>query len=161
ARDHLRTGRPAPGKGAADHLAIQQGRAGGATGQSAMNGEIRRHSKFRSAAILTVLALAFAALVALGTWQVQRLHWKEGLIQTIEQRIGQAPVPLAHLQPLIDEGGALEYTPVSVSGTFLHEQEMYFFATHAGQSGWFVYTPLVMAQGEGGANHDTVIVNRG
>ncbi|TIT18207.1 MAG: SURF1 family protein, partial [Mesorhizobium sp.] len=37
----------------------------------------------------------FFILLALGTWQVQRLYWKEGLLQTIEQRTHSAPVPLA------------------------------------------------------------------
>ncbi|TIU68943.1 MAG: SURF1 family protein, partial [Mesorhizobium sp.] len=33
--------------------------------------------------MLLILALAlFVILVGLGTWQVQRLHWKEGLLQT-------------------------------------------------------------------------------
>ncbi|TIT96024.1 MAG: SURF1 family protein, partial [Mesorhizobium sp.] len=28
----------------------------------------------------------FAILLGLGTWQVQRLHWKEGLLETIDRR---------------------------------------------------------------------------
>ena len=40
-------------------------------------------------------ALAFAILVALGVWQVERLHWKEGLLASIAQGEAAPPVPLA------------------------------------------------------------------
>lgn len=119
------------------------------------------HSAVRAGAILATLALAFAVLVGLGTWQVQRLQWKEDLIATIEARVGQPPASIPELHGRIADAGALEYTPVSVRGTFLHDEEMFFFATHGGQSGWFVYTPLVLAADESHVSGDVVIVNRG
>jgi surfeit locus 1 family protein len=98
---------------------------------------------------------ALAVLLALGTWQVQRLQWKEALIATIDSRIHSAPVPLddalAAGAPLAD----LEYTPVTLEGTFVHAAERHFFATWKGASGFFVYTPLLRADG----GH--VFVNRG
>lgn len=45
--------------------------------------------------ILTIAtALALAVLVSLGVWQVQRLHWKEGLIARIDAAQAAAPIPL-------------------------------------------------------------------
>ena len=41
---------------------------------------------------------AIAVLLALGTWQVQRLQWKEALVATIAQRIDAAPLPLAAIE---------------------------------------------------------------
>ena len=43
----------------------------------------------RGSALLVSLAalIVFAILVALGLWQVERLHWKEALIARIEARI--------------------------------------------------------------------------
>lgn len=103
--------------------------------------------------IVTLVALAI--LLALGTWQVQRLAWKEALIATIDSRVAASPVPLAEVERTAASGGDSEYQPVATSGTYLHAKEQFFFATHDGQSGWFVYTPLQMADGR------AVFVNRG
>lgn len=108
------------------------------------------------AVLLVVLGLAaFAVLLALGTWQVQRLHWKEGLIATIDERIASAPRPLAEIEARLADAGDVDYWPVTVSGTFRHEGERHFFATHRGQSGYFVFTPLALGDGR------LVLVNRG
>jgi surfeit locus 1 family protein len=102
-----------------------------------------------------VTAVALAILLALGTWQVQRLAWKESLIATIESRVDAAPDPLAEVETIAIAGGDIEYQPVTASGTFRHDLEQYFFATHDGRSGWFVYTPLDLGDGR------AVFVNRG
>ena len=54
----------------------------------------------------------FAVLVSLGTWQIQRLTWKQGIIEQIQERIVEAPVALpATLDPIEDK-----YLSVSVEG---------------------------------------------
>ena len=107
----------------------------------------------RGFATLSLLALAImAALVSLGIWQVNRLAWKEGLISDIELRV-KAP-PLEFAVWLTAKQGE-DYWPVIISGTYRHEGERHFFATHKGQSGYYVYTPLQTASGA------FVIVNRG
>jgi surfeit locus 1 family protein len=100
-------------------------------------------------------AVAFAILLALGTWQVQRLAWKESLVATIESRVDAEPAPLAEVEQAAASGGDIEYQPVTATGTFRHDLEQFFFATHDGQSGWFVYTPLELDEGR------AVFVNRG
>ena len=39
-------------------------------------------------------ASAFAVLLSLGLWQLDRKAWKEGLIATLEQRLSAPPVAL-------------------------------------------------------------------
>lgn len=51
-------------------------------------------------------------LVALGTWQVQRLAWKQDLLAGIEARIDADPVPLP-ADPSPDED---RYLPVTITG---------------------------------------------
>jgi len=106
--------------------------------------------------LIAILGLAaFAILVALGTWQVQRLHWKEALIATIEARRTAAPLPLAEIEAHYRSTGDVDYTPVTVTGTFRHGGERHFLSTWKGKSGFFVYTPLELADGR------FVFVNRG
>ena len=39
-----------------------------------------------------VCTLMFAALISLGVWQVQRLHWKLGLIAEVNRSLALPPV---------------------------------------------------------------------
>lgn len=55
-----------------------------------------------------------AVLVSLGVWQVQRMHWKAGVLAEIEAKIHDAPVPLmAAPDPVLDK-----FRPVVVEGRF-------------------------------------------
>lgn len=111
-----------------------------------------RGSKLRLALGLVAVAIAFAVLLGLGTWQVQRLAWKEGLLATIRERVAAEPIGIKEALATFED---VEYVPVVLSGRFEHAHERHVFTTHAGQSGYNVYTPLVMANGE------AVFVNRG
>ena len=97
---------------------------------------------------------AFAVLLALGTWQVQRLAWKEGLLDTIETRRASEPVGPDELVARYDRTGDVDYTPVRLSGAFGPE-EAYAHATMRGEAGWHVLAPLYMPDGR------VAIVNRG
>jgi surfeit locus 1 family protein len=101
---------------------------------------------------LVAAAIAFVILVGLGTWQVQRLAWKEGLLATIRERTAQAPISIKDALARYED---IEYVPVTLSGRFEHAYERHVFTTHDGQSGYNIYTPLVMENGE------AVFVNRG
>ncbi len=90
----------------------------------------------------TLAALAgLAVLIGLGSWQMERKRWKEGLIAKIAARVHADPVPL------LTEGrpGAsrdLEYLHVSARGRFHHDKERYLYAPTPAGLGWHVYTPL-------------------
>lgn len=99
--------------------------------------------------------LLLAALLALGTWQVQRLAWKEQILSDIAERRGAAPVSINAIEAILGQGGDVEYRPVTVTGTFANNRERHFFATWHGRTGYYVYTPLALADGR------FVFVNRG
>ena len=99
--------------------------------------------------------LALAVLLTLGTWQVQRLAWKERLIDTIEERVAEPPVTLSEVEAEFARTMDVDYRPVSVEGRFDHDRERHFLATFNGQSGWYVYVPLVLRDGR------ALWVNRG
>lgn len=105
--------------------------------------------------VLVAGAVAFAVLLGLGTWQVQRLAWKNALIATIDARIGAEPVPLREALRSDLSISDQEYRRVRVEGVFDHSAERHFFATHKGAPGYYVYTPLKLDDG------DWLFVNRG
>jgi surfeit locus 1 family protein len=109
---------------------------------------------------------ALAILLSLGTWQMQRLAWKDELIARIAAR---AQAPATDELPLAGQGmwqgqfdpAEHEYRRVRVAGTFEHGQEVrvhgLMSSRTAGQplSGYYVLTPLRLADGR------HIIVNRG
>jgi surfeit locus 1 family protein len=106
--------------------------------------------------VLLAGTVLFAILVALGTWQVQRLRWKNDLVETIAARMAAEPVPLAEVLASDQSIADQEYRRVRVEGEFFHhEAERHFLATWQGRSGFFVYTPLRLADGS------YLFVNRG
>lgn len=113
--------------------------------------------KSRGVAILmgTAFVVALAILLSLGTWQLQRLYWKEQLLSDMAARRNAAPVSLADIEVMAARGEDIEYSPVTVSGVFANNKERHFFATWRGQTGYHVYTPLQLADGR------FLFVNRG
>lgn len=108
-----------------------------------------------------VTLVGLAILVGLGSWQVERKAWKEGLLGAIAERAHEAPgaiVPEA-AWPGWDAAGD-EFRRVRLSGVFLHDREI---ALHGlaekrrGEAlqGFYIFTPLRLADGA------TVMVNRG
>lgn len=102
-----------------------------------------------------LVLLALAILLGLGTWQVKRLYWKEALMADIEERRSASPATLSDIEAIAKSGGEIEYRKVSLSGTFDHARERHFFATHQGRTGYYIYTPLTLADGR------ILFVNRG
>ncbi|MBB4478778.1 SURF1 family protein [Rhizobium etli] len=102
-----------------------------------------------------LVLIALAILISLGTWQVERLYWKEGLLADIATRQAAAPVPLADIEAMAASGGDIEYRKVTASGRYINSKERHFFATWRGQTGFYVYTPLEFADGR------VLFVNRG
>jgi surfeit locus 1 family protein len=96
---------------------------------------------------------ALALLLGLGTWQVQRLHWKEGLIAARTARLAALPAPLP---PAAADWRAWDFRKVSVQGAFRHDLEQRFGAfTVDDQFGQHILTPLVRPDGA------AILVDRG
>jgi surfeit locus 1 family protein len=109
----------------------------------------------RPIATFVALAVAFVILIGLGTWQVERLYWKEGLIAEIEARRTAPPISVDQAAAIVSRGEDVDYRAISVSGRFDNTRERYFLATHDGEPGFYVYTPLSLANGK------IVFINRG
>lgn len=130
-----------------------------ATKDSTHSGDTPRNP--RSATTLVILgvvaAALFAGLCALGTWQVHRLAWKQNLIAQVEQRAHApaTPAPARADWPALTSDNA-EYRRVSASGAYQYDKQTLVQAATELGSGYWVMTPLQLADGGG-----TVLVNRG
>ena len=107
-------------------------------------------------------AVGIAILVSLGVWQLQRLAWKQALITRIEAGVEAAPVPAPGPREWASlDLGVNEYRPVTVTGRFRSDQEIFVNATLTapngplGGYGFLVMTPLETGEGW------VVYVNRG
>jgi surfeit locus 1 family protein len=111
-------------------------------------------ARFRPGLSPTLAALAgLLVLLGLGTWQVERLYWKERLIA--ERRAGLAASP-EPLPTAVEDWRTFDFRRVSVAGEFRHDLEQLFGAyAQDGRLGHHVLTPLIRP---GGA---AVLVDRG
>jgi surfeit locus 1 family protein len=104
---------------------------------------------------MTLFAVpALLVLVALGMWQIQRLHEKQALLDTIEQRMQTPEAPLGDVlrAPLAEA----EWRRVHARGRFQHDKEAYVHAIEPGLGvGVHVLTPLVTPE------DGVVLVDRG
>lgn len=101
-------------------------------------------------------AVGLAVLVGLGLWQLQRLEWKDSVIDRIEARTEKRPVTLERALELAEERPNPNYFPVHVEGRFHHDRERYLYALSLdGEPGWHVITPFETVGGE------VVLVDRG
>jgi len=107
-------------------------------------------------------ASAFAVLLSLGLWQLDRKAWKEGLIATIGQRLSAPPValPAPATWPRLTAAED-EFLRVAATAEFLNDREALVYTSGSslregsGGPGYWVFTPARLA---GGA---VVMVNRG
>lgn len=106
--------------------------------------------------LTALLLIAFAILVALGVWQIERRAWKLALIDRVEQRVHAPaqPVPSPASWPTISAAND-EYRHVRVSGRFLHDRETLVQAVTEEGPGYWVLTPLKRSDGT------LVLINRG
>lgn len=114
-----------------------------------------KRAKLLAPLLTTVLALVL--LLGLGTWQMQRKAWKEGLIDRLVARTHAAPVDLKTALAEEQRTHDVEYLHVRVRGRFDQTRERYLYAADETMGpGWHVYTPL---QPDFGG--PPVLVNRG
>jgi surfeit locus 1 family protein len=110
--------------------------------------------KFRPFLWLTIVTLpALLMLIGLGSWQLQRLQWKNDLISSFEARSAADAIPIPAANAELDD---LEFRNLALNGVFLHERETFLTGrTYEGNAGFHVVTPLLLDDGR------IILVNRG
>ena len=98
---------------------------------------------------------AIAAMIWLAFWQLRRLDERRAFNDVVAERIDRAPVPFEELLPTaIDDPDAVEWRQVTVAGSYLDDQVVWFNRSQDGLAGDNVLSALVDAE-------TTVVVNRG
>ncbi|HTS42077.1 MAG TPA: SURF1 family protein [Xanthobacteraceae bacterium] len=105
---------------------------------------------------------AFAVLIALGTWQVERKAWKEALIDTLTQRLEARPMALPPKEQWANlDQNSDEFRRVWFRVEFIHSQEALVYTAGSALRpditgpGYWVFTPARLTDGS------VVVVNRG
>ena len=97
---------------------------------------------------------AFSTCLVLGTWQVKRLIWKEGLIAAIEKANHEAPITT--LPADATALNALEFRHVILTGQWVKNVEYHLFPRwYQGNQGYWIITPLTLR------DRRTILINRG
>lgn len=96
-----------------------------------------------------------ALLIALGSWQLHRLEWKNALIAKVETRVTSPPIPFEDALRRAEAGEDMEYAPVRLTGRYLLREEARVFGSYEGAPGHYFFTPVETAP------DDVVYVNLG
>lgn len=92
-------------------------------------------------------------LLALGSWQVQRLMWK---YDTNAFRHDRSQSEAIALPALVEDTATMHFRPVWLEGRFLHDKEMFLAArSYRSNPGYHVITPFERSDGS------VLLVNRG
>jgi surfeit locus 1 family protein len=98
-------------------------------------------TRFRPRLWPTVFAVPIVLIcLALGSWQIARLHWKEGLIAARAAAVAAPAVPVPDNRTA---ARGMEFRHVTDEGVFLNDNEILLAATsEGGTSGYQILTPL-------------------
>lgn len=130
------------------------------TADAGGRGATARNRSWRG--LLLPALLAFAVLIALGIWQIERRAWKEALIASLTERVA-APtqaLPAAKDWAKLDRTSD-EYRRVKFTASFDNTREALVFAAATAfrpdvtSPGYWVFTPARLTDGS------VVVVNRG
>lgn len=92
-------------------------------------------------------------LLGLGTWQIERLKWKQELLAKIENTDPKTFMPLEEIVSIDD----IKFLKVKLRGTFHHDLSILLIPrTWNGMNGGHLYTPMTLS-----ASGHTLLVNRG
>ncbi len=104
--------------------------------------------------VLTIVGVA--VLCTLGTWQLQRLQWKAGILEAIEAEYAVNASDALLLPRVLSED--IDFKRGHIVGTYMHDKEVLLQPRmHDGDVGYHVLTPLRLS----GAQDIVILVNRG
>ena len=112
---------------------------------------VEEQKKISKSLVIATISV-FIILIILGTWQANRLEWKEGLISKYQAELKRIPITLADLPSVKPK----KFRRVQVIGKYLHRLQIFVGPKpYRGNAGWHVVTPFQLETG------DIILINRG
>lgn len=94
-------------------------------------------------------SMAFAALIALGFWQLERLAWKEALLARFDAAAGAAPLDLGRAVEAARTGEDVAFRPVYLRARPLSDKEIHLYTVVRGEAGWRIIVAVKTDSGAG------------
>jgi len=96
--------------------------------------------------VLTISTIvAFAILISLGVWQLERRDWKHALLERIEASAEAPAEPLEEVLARWQGDRDIEYMRVEMTGELRAAQEFHIYQIRDGRAGWRVVSPFETA----------------
>jgi surfeit locus 1 family protein len=96
----------------------------------------------------TVAAVcAFAVLIGLGWWQLERLAWKEALLQRFDAAVDAASAGLDEALAAQRAGGDIAFNPVHFRASPLSGDELHLYWAVRGEAGWRIVAAVTTDAG--------------
>ncbi|AZS19727.1 MULTISPECIES: SURF1 family protein [unclassified Caulobacter] len=110
------------------------------------------------AGLTIATAISFAILCGLGTWQLQRLHWKEGVLARLEALKTAPAMPLVQVLTAKTRPEDLAWTRVSIDcGDVAGEPLPLVYGVRDGDVVWRAQAPCAVLAGP----YNMILVDRG
>lgn len=99
---------------------------------------------FRPLPGLTLVTLVMLSiLVALGTWQYQRLGWKTSVLQEIDRAANMAPISsLIEVNAIFHNNIPLDFRRIRIDASFLQAEPLRVYTPRESDYGWRLFVPV-------------------
>lgn len=109
------------------------------------------HIRRVSPALAATVGVAFLVLLGLGTWQLDRLAWKQDLLARIDVARTAPAQPLDVVLHRLDQDLDIEFTRVQVDCADYSGRIVYLYSLHEGAPGWRPITACRLTSGPNGS----------
>lgn len=88
-------------------------------------------------------------LLGLGVWQLQRMDWKQDLLEKLQSRASAPPIAMAQaVEMSTRSNGDIRFIRVHARGRYRHDAEIHLHGIQNKQAGWRVITPFETVEGQ-------------
>lgn len=103
--------------------------------------------KTRRIGFLVFAVTLFTVLVGLAIWQVQRLQWKQDLIEQSKHAVTAKPVTITDIEAGLEYGFNVNFLRARLNGHYRHDLERHVYRSNKSKPGYQIITPFIEDKG--------------